>query len=45
MQTVEPIVVAALGKVPKGLEKGLEQLEIRGKSRTSNNNNINDAAN
>ena len=28
--TVILIVVGTLGTVPKGLEKGLEQLEIRG---------------
>ena len=31
---VIPIVVGALGTVPKGLEKGLENLEIRGKLET-----------
>ena len=28
---VKPIVVGALGTVPKGLERGLENLEIRGR--------------
>ena len=27
--TVIPIVIGALGTIPKGLEKGLEDLEIR----------------
>ena len=30
--TVIPIIVAALRTVPKGLEKRLEDLEIRGKT-------------
>ena len=32
-----PIVVGALGTVPKGLEKGLENLEIRGRIDTIQN--------
>ena len=28
--TVMPIVIGTLGTVPKGLERGLEELEIRG---------------
>ena len=32
--TVIPIVVSAFGMVRKGLEKELEQLEIRGKFKT-----------
>ena len=34
---VVPIVVVALGTVPKGLEKGLENLEIRGRIDTIQN--------
>ena len=33
MVTVIPIVVGALGTVPKGLERKLEELEIREKNR------------
>ena len=32
--TVIPIVVSALGTVPKGLERKLEELEIRGRIET-----------
>ena len=28
--TLIPIVISALGTIPKGLEKGLKKLEIRG---------------
>ena len=31
---VIPIVIGALGTVPKGLERGLENLEIRGRIET-----------
>ena len=34
---VIPTVVGALGTVPKGLEKGLESLEIRGRIETIQN--------
>ena len=34
---VIPIVVGALGTVPKGLERGLESLEIRGRIETIQN--------
>ena len=33
-ETVIPIVVGVLGTIPKGLEKRLEQLEIRGRIET-----------
>ena len=32
--TVIPIIVGALGTIPKGLVKGLEDLEIRGQVET-----------
>ena len=32
--TVIPIVVGSLGTIPKGLERGLEQMEIRGRNET-----------
>ena len=32
--TVIPIVIGALGTIPKGLEKGLEDLEIGGQVKT-----------
>ena len=34
MVTVIPIVIGALGTIPKGLAKGLEKLEIRGQVET-----------
>ena len=33
-ETVIPIVISALGTIPKGLVKGLEDLEIRGQVET-----------
>ena len=33
--TVIPIVVSALGTIPKGLIKGLEELEVRGQGETN----------
>ena len=33
--TVIPVVIAALGTVPKGLERGLEELEISGRIETT----------
>ena len=32
---VIPIVIGALGTIPKGLVKGLEKLEIRGQMKTT----------
>ena len=32
--TVLPIVIGALGKIPKGMIKGLQDLEIRGQMET-----------
>ena len=38
--TIMPIVIGAFGTVTKGLFKGLEDLEVRGRVETTQNNSI-----